>query len=161
MSQKDKEHAPSREISIFDIPGFSYGRKFGLLGRLYFDLLAERLKHLGIEKNFSVLVLIDKMGDHCTQKFIAETLHIDKTMMVGFLDDLVGLDLVKRVQNPSDRREYWIQLTDKGIAHMPEIRAMVEDMNSTIMEGIAPAEVEKFVEHLQLIYKNIQTISQS
>ena len=150
-----------QEISIFDIPEFSFGRKFGLLGNLYFSVLSERLKHLGIEKNFSILVLIDKMGDHCSQKFIAETLHMDKTMMVGVLDHLEALDFIKRTQNPSDRRQYWIQLTEKGKAHMPEIREVVYTLNESVLAGLSPSEAVKFQKQLQLIYKNIQTISQS
>jgi MarR family transcriptional regulator for hemolysin len=150
-----------QETSIFDIPEFSFGRKFALLGHLYFDLLSERLKHLGIEKNFSILVLIDKMGDHCSQKFIADTLHIDKTMMVGVLDHLGELGFVKRTQNPSDRRQYWIQLTEKGKAHMPAIKEVVNKLNESVLEGLSPSETIQFQQQLQLIYKNIQTISQS
>src|ERR1700735_4350077 len=103
-----------KEVSIFKIEGFSYGRKFSLLGRLYLSALAKELKHLGLERHFSVLILIDKMGNECCQKFIADTLHIDKAMMVGVLDDLSKKGFIKRIQNPSDRREYFIQLTDKG-----------------------------------------------
>jgi len=148
-------------VSIFDIPEFSFGRKFGLLGRLFFDVLSEKLKHLGIEKNFSVLVLIDKMGDQCSQKFIADKLHIDKTAMVGVLDDLVNLGFVKRTQNPSDRREYWIQLTDKGHEHMPEIRDVVKQLNEATLKGLTAAEAVKFQGQLQTIYKNIQNLSQA
>jgi MarR family transcriptional regulator, transcriptional regulator for hemolysin len=150
-----------QEISIFDIPEFSFGRKFSLLGNLYFSVLSQRLKHLGIEKNFSILVLIDKMGDHCSQKFIAETLHMDKTMMVGVLDHLEALDFIKRTQNPSDRRQYWIQLTEKGKAHMPEIKEVVRNLNESALAGLNLSEAAKFQKQLQLIYKNIQTISQS
>jgi len=149
------------EVSIFDIPEFSFGRKFGLLGRLFFSVLSDKLKHLGIEKNFSVLVLIDKMGDQCSQKFIADTLHIDKTMMVGVLDDLTNLGFVKRTQNPSDRREYWIQLTDKGHEHMPEIKGVVKQLNEATLSGLTATEATKFHKQLQIVYKNIQNLSQS
>ena len=151
----------SQEASIFDIAEFSFGRKFALLGVLYFSLLSDRLKHLGIEKNFSILVLIDKMGDHCSQKFIAETLHIDKTIMVGILDDLTELGFIKRTQNPSDRRQYWIQLTEKGKAHMPEIKNVVAKLNESVLDGFNATEAAKFQKQLQLIYRNIKTISQS
>ena len=149
------------ETSIFDIPEFSFGRRFGLLGNLYFQLLSKQLRHLGIEKNFSILVLIDKMGDQCSQKFIADTLHIDKTMMVGVLDHLSELDFIKRTQNPSDRRQYWIQLTEKGKAHMPKIKEVVNTLNESILAGMSPTEAAKFQQQLQLIYRNIQHISQS
>ena len=149
------------QASIFDIPEFSFGRRFALLGNLYFQLLSKRLQHLGIEKNFSILVLIDKMGDQCSQKFIADTLHIDKTIMVGILDQLSEQGVIKRTQNPSDRRQYWVQLTEKGKARMPEITKVVNTLNESILAGMTPAEAAKFENQLQLIYRNIQNISQS
>ena len=150
---------PTREISIFDIEEFSFGRKFGLLGRLYLSVLAKRLKHLGIEKHFSVLVLLNKMGDKCTQKFIADTLHIDKTMMVGVIDNLGSKGFIKRTQNPSDRREYWIQLTPKAKKHLPEIKKTVNTINREIMKELNSSEVKDFHNRLKAIYKNIQNIS--
>lgn len=149
------------QASIFDIPEFSFGRRFALLGNLYFQLLSKRLQHLGIEKNFSILVLIDKMGDQCSQKFIADTLHIDKTIMVGILDQLSEQGVIKRTQNPSDRRQYWVQLTEKGKARMPEITKVVNTLNESVLTGMTPAEAAKFEKQLQLIYRNIQNISQS
>lgn len=151
----------SRELSIFDFLEFSMGRKFGLLGRLYLGGLSKNLKHLGIERHFSVLVLLDKMGDQCSQKFLADTLHIDKTMMVGVIDNLGEKGFIKRTQNPKDRREYWIQLTPKAKKHMPEIKAAVNKMNKAIMEGMSPSETKQIHKQLQLIYKNLKHISQS
>lgn len=152
---------PKKEFSIFDITEFSFGRKFALLGRLYFTELSRSLKHLEIERNFSVLVLIDKMGNQCSQKFIADTLHIDKTMMVGVIDDLSEKKFIKRTQNPSDRREYWIQLTDKAKKHMPEIKETVRRINKTTLKGLSEAEAAKFHKQMQVIYKNVKSLSQS
>jgi MarR family transcriptional regulator for hemolysin len=150
-----------KELSIFEIEEFYFGRKFGLLGRLYLAVLAEKLKHLGIKKNFSVLVLLDKMGDHCSQKFIADTLHIDKTMMVGVLDDLGSEGFIKRIKNPLDRREYWIQLTPKAKKHMPEIKRVVSTLNKTILKELDDKEIKNFHMRLNAIYKNIKLLSVS
>lgn len=148
------------EFTIFDVPEFSFGRKFSLLGKLYFAELLKSLKHLGIERNFSVLVLIDKMGNKCTQKFIADTLHIDKTMMVGVIDDLSAKKFITRAQNPADRREYWIQLTPKAKKHMPEIKRTVTRINKTTLQGLSETEKAKFHKTLRLIYSNVKKLSQ-
>lgn len=135
------------------------GRKFGLLGRVYLNALAARLKKIGIKKHFSILILIDKIGDRCSQKFIADTLHIDKTMLVGSLDELEAKGFIKRVQNPADRREYWIQLTAKGKRHVPTIKAAMNDLNNTIMKGFNDAGVTNFHRQLQVIYENLRGIN--
>ncbi len=149
-----------KKISIFDMTEFSFGRKFGLLGRLFHAQLSDRLKHIGIKKHFSILVLIDKMGDHCSQKFIADTLHIDKTLMVGALDELVGVGFIKRVQNPSDRREYWIQLTEKGQAQIPKIKETLATMNDKAMAGLSELEIKRLHKYLAILYKNIEAMAQ-
>ena len=151
---------PHRKVLIYDIPEFSLGKKFGILSRSYFALLSGKLEHLGIKKSFSVLVLIDKMGeDQCSQKFIADTLRIDKTMMVGVLDELAEAGFIKRIQNPTDRRQHWIQLTDKGKKQMPEIKRTIKQLNESVLEGLTASDVTKFYKQLGTIYKNMQTIS--
>ncbi|HTA27802.1 MAG TPA: MarR family transcriptional regulator [Bacteroidia bacterium] len=147
--------AQVKQNSIFDFEDFSYGRKFGMLGKLYLAELAKNLKHLEIEKQFSVLVLLDKMGSQCSQKLIGEMLHIDKAMMVGVIDDLSKKGFIKRAQNPNDRREYWVQLTEKGKTHMPEILSTVRRLNKSIMKGLTQTEVKKFHDQLETIYKNL------
>jgi len=150
----------AKQNSIFDFEDFSYGRKFDLLAKLYYCELVKSLEHLGIKKEFSVLVLLDKMGSKCSQKLIGDILHIDKAMMVGVIDDLSGKGFIKRMQNPEDRREYWIQLTAKGKENMPEILATVKRMNKSIMKGLTRQEVKKLHSQLETIYKNLQNISQ-
>jgi MarR family transcriptional regulator, transcriptional regulator for hemolysin len=153
-----QESVNKKDISIFGIEEFSFGRKFGLLGRLFHSVLSKRLEYLGLKRHFSILVLVHKIGDNCSQKFIADTLHIDKTAMVGVLDDLVGMDFVKRTQNPSDRREYWIQLTEKGRKYIPEILETVNTLNNEVLAGLSPREVKQLHKYLGIIYKNIQTL---
>jgi MarR family transcriptional regulator for hemolysin len=150
---------PQKKISIFEIENFSFGKKFSLLGRLYLNALSKELKHLNIEGNFSVLVLIDKMGDQCSQKFLADKLHVDKTMMVGVLDDLSKKGFIKRMQNPSDRREYWIQLTPKGKKSVPQILDVVDCLNKSLVKNLKIAEVKQFNKHLELIYKRLIDIN--
>ena len=149
-----------KQNSIFDFKEFSYGRKFDMLGKLYHSELVKSLKHLEIERQFSVLVLLDKMGSQCCQKLLGEMLNIDKAMMVGVIDDLSGKGFIKRTQNPKDRREHWIQLTAKGKENMPEILATVNRMNKSIMKGLTSAEINKLHSQLEMIYKNMKDISQ-
>jgi DNA-binding MarR family transcriptional regulator len=152
---------PKKEVSIFELKEFSYGRKFNLLGKLYLSVLAEQLSHLGLERHFSVLVLLNETGDQCCQRFIANSLHIDKAMMVGVVDDLSKKEFIKRTQNPSDRREYYIQLTEKGKKSMPEIIATINRLNNSIMQKLSTPEIEKLNDQLDSIYKNLVDISES
>jgi MarR family transcriptional regulator for hemolysin len=145
------------KISIFDLNEVSFGKKFSLLGRLYLAELSRQLGHIGLDRNYSVLVIIHKMGEKCCQKYIADALKVDKTMMVSLLDDLTEKGFIKRVQNPADRREYWIQLTPKGKKGMPEILTKVSRLNKKIMKGV---EISKMNRELKIIYENLLAISE-
>lgn len=142
----------SKKISIFDIEEFSLGKKFSLLGRLYLSSLSKQLNHIGLERHFSVLVIINEMGEKCCQKYIADAFGVDKTMMVSVLDDLAEKGFIKRIQNPADRREYWIHLTPKGKKSIPEIMTKVNALNKKILKGM---EIKKVNKELKSIYENL------
>lgn len=88
----------------------------------YWGSLVLKLEPIGIDKNFSVLILIEQKTD-CTQQFISDTLQIDKVSMVKIIDGFVKKQIVKRIQNLKDRREYFIELTPKGKKILPKIHA--------------------------------------
>jgi DNA-binding MarR family transcriptional regulator len=58
-------------------------------------------------------VLIRTQGPR-SQQYIGEALRIDRTTMVGVIDDLERRGLVQRVRDPDDRRRYAVSLTDKA-----------------------------------------------
>jgi DNA-binding MarR family transcriptional regulator len=144
-----------KNISIFDIEGFSLGKKFRLLGKLYQSVLTKKLKHIGIEKYFSVLVLLDNIDAQCSQKLIADVLLTNKTTMVSILDDLVENGFIKRIKNPNDRREHWIQLTNKAKKYLPEIKKAINETNNLIIEGICLADANRIEEYLEIMYRNV------
>ena len=66
-----------------------------------------------------------------SQKSIAENIGTAPAVLVGILDYLSERKLLKRVRSPHDRREYYVQLTPKGMDMLDEIRRMafeVEDL---------------------------------
>jgi DNA-binding MarR family transcriptional regulator len=66
-----------------------------------------------------------------SQKNIAENIGTAPAVMVGILDYLSERGLLKRKRSPHDRREYYVQLTPKGMDMLAEIRRMafkVEDL---------------------------------
>jgi DNA-binding MarR family transcriptional regulator len=81
-------------------------------------------------KQFVALEFISK-NPCISQKNIAENIGTAPAVMVGILDYLSKRGLLKRERSPHDRREYYIQLTPKGMDMLGEIRKMafeVEDL---------------------------------
>ena len=87
------------------------GRSLAILAKTYYGALTKRLEHLEIERYYSILILIENHGAACTQQFICDELRMDKVSMVRIVDYLIEKKYVKKVVNPKDRREHFIQLT--------------------------------------------------
>jgi len=121
----------------------------------YFGALIQKMEALGLEKDFSVLILIEKQNN-CTQQFISDTLQVDKVTMVKTIDGLAKKDFVKRVQNTKDRREYFIELTPKGKKILPKIHKAIKELNQVAFKGMKEKEQSKFYETLAIVGENVK-----
>jgi len=144
-----------KEESIFDHVEFPFGRHLTAVTKLYVGALRKRFEHLDLERNYSVLILIENTRKNCTQQFIADCLQKDKTSMVGIIDTLVKRGYIRRVKNPLDRREHIIQLTDKAKKTLPEIHKGINELNAVTTKGLSKQEVKVFHQTLRLISENL------
>jgi DNA-binding MarR family transcriptional regulator len=69
--------------------------------------LGLRARHL-----VALTVLRDQGGS--TQAALATTLQIDRTNLVGLLNELEGQELIARRRSSEDRRRHMVELTDAG-----------------------------------------------
>ena len=80
----------------------------------FFELGAVALEPLGINgREAAVLRAIDD-GRPVSQGEIARAMNVDRTTMVALIDDLQVKGLVRRRQDPDDRRKNVVELTDAG-----------------------------------------------
>jgi DNA-binding MarR family transcriptional regulator len=143
-------------MSLKDIYKFMpLGKLCSMVTKPYFGALILKMEHLGLEKNFSVLILIEKK-ENCTQQYISDTLQIDKVTMVKVIDDLTKKNLVRRVQNPKDRREYFIELTVAGYKILPKIHKAIKELNDVAFKGLKPKEQKEFYETLVKVSDNVK-----
>ena len=136
------------------------GKLCAMITKPYFGALTLKMEHLGIEKHFSVLILLDQKSP-CTQQHISDSLQIDKVSMVKVIDGFAKKGLVKRVQNPKDRREHFIELTPKAHKILPQIYKAVEDLNQMAFENFKPKEQKDFYKALTKVYRNIEHLPTS
>ena len=77
-------------------------------------MTAEALAPLDVNAgHHSVLRLLADEGPR-SQQALAEALRIDRSTMVGLVDDLERTGRVRRGRHPEDRRAYLVELTDEG-----------------------------------------------
>lgn len=83
------------------------------------------------------------------QATLASRIAYDRVTIGGVVDRLVQKELARRETNPSDRRARNLFVTDKGVQALIEIRPIVKDVQSILLEGLDDAERQEFVRLLQ------------
>jgi DNA-binding MarR family transcriptional regulator len=94
-------------------------------------------------KHATVLAVIDAEGP-MSQRALCRRLRIDKSQMVGLVDDLEQLGLAERRRSDSDRRVQDIHLTDKGrdaVAHVTEIAEIENDRTFGVLDDEQRAQL--------------------
>jgi DNA-binding MarR family transcriptional regulator len=101
------------------------GFLLSMVGRFSRDLTERALAELGIKPHhFGMLAVLDTEGP-VPQHSVGERLHIDKSSMTVFVDQLEALGLVERRRNPRNRRAYELTLTDAGRATFARATALI------------------------------------
>jgi MarR family transcriptional regulator, transcriptional regulator for hemolysin len=132
------------------------GRFLSLLTKAYYGALTKKLEHLEIEHYYSILIMIERFqAQNCSQQALCDYLHFDKASMVKRIDYLAKKGLVKRKENPEDRREYCLCLTEKAKKILPDIHQAVEELNEEATKGLTTSQKEEFYNMLWKVYDNI------
>jgi len=86
-------------------------------------------------KHAQVLVVIDAEGP-MSQRALGRRLRIDKSPMVGLVDDLEDLALAERRRSDIDRRVQAIHLTDKGRRVLQRVTRLADESNERMFDTL-------------------------
>lgn len=134
------------------------GRILGALTKQYFGALSKSLEHLGIDRHFYPLIVIDMTEEKCTQQYLSCMLDVDKVSMVRVMDYLMENGMITREVNIKDRREHLIKLTSKAKKILPEIYEGINKMNSLALKGLNKSEQAQFYLMMNKMSKNIENL---
>ena len=97
------------------------------------------------------LVALTLLRDHgsFSQQGLATTLQMDKTNLVGLLNDLEGRGLAARRRSPEDRRRHLVEVTPAGIAKLGEAEDAIAGVEDSILGGLSDAERETLYQLLR------------
>jgi MarR family transcriptional regulator, transcriptional regulator for hemolysin len=144
--------------SASDISALPLGRHLAVTSKFYYGVLTKMLEHTGLDKYFTLLLMVDNCREKCTQQYLAKLGHIDKAQVTHMIDDCIRRGYLIKEQNPEDRREYLIRLSPKSVHILPDIRNAVADLEDLAMEGISKEEQEIFKKVLCRAYNNLSQI---
>jgi len=97
------------------------------------------------------LVALTLLRDHgsFSQQGLAAALQIDKTNLVGLLNDLEDGGLVARRRSPEDRRRHVVDITPAGEAKLADAEAALAAVEDDILRGLSEDERETLYQLLQ------------
>ena len=117
----------------------------------FFELGAVALAPLGINgREAAVLRAIDA-GRPVSQGEIARVMNVDRTTMVALIDDLQLKGLVRRRQDPDDRRRNVVELTDVGRSTVQQADEAVGQAERDFLAPLSAAEAAQFKKTLRAL----------
>ena len=117
----------------------------------FFELGAAALEPLGINGREAAVLRAIADRYPVSQGEIARAMNVDRTTMVALIDDLQGKGLVRRRQDPDDRRKNAVELTDVGRDTARRAADAVERVERDFLGRLPSAEAAQFKKNLRAL----------
>ncbi|ACU63792.1 MarR family winged helix-turn-helix transcriptional regulator [Chitinophaga pinensis] len=117
-----------------------------------------RLREQNIDLTFEMLQVINTLSEkgEINQQEIANLLNKDKTSITYLLDNLSKRGLVRRVEDPGDRRNKIIHLTEAGHKITDLLAPIVEELHEKASKGLSVDYLKNVTKSLQVIQGNLE-----
>lgn len=135
------------KLEIYDLPGHLVRR----LNQASVSIFMDETTKKGFDLTpvqYAALSAIDATPG-LDQATVANHIAYDRVTIGGVVDRLVQKELVRRETNPKDRRARNLFLTEKGAETLAEIRPVVRESQTILLEGLTDAERQELVRLLR------------
>ena len=107
---------------------------------------------------FNVLNLLHDQPDGCSQIELSRQLIMHRSNVTGLIDRLESRGLVKRRDNPTDRRVFNVLLTAEGRKLIREILPHYYRAAEAVWDGMPVAQTRDLILALQAINKSAEKL---
>jgi DNA-binding MarR family transcriptional regulator len=107
------------------------------------------LAPLGLRPRHLVALTVLREQGVGTQQALAAALHVDRTNLVGLLNDLERTGLIARRRDVDDRRRHIVELTDDGATRLREAECALAAAENEVLGALDPEQREQLYRLLQ------------
>jgi DNA-binding MarR family transcriptional regulator len=133
-------------------------KELNYLSRLYHGVINRKLSALEVERYYYIFILIKEGRGKITPKELALKIHSDKVFIVKILDYLYKKEMIDRIVNAADRRQYFISLTEKGKKLVPVIEKAFNKTTKEAFKGLKKEEKEIYYKVVEVIKENLLSL---
>ena len=105
-------------------------------------------------EQFLLLTALKYGGPH-NQQMLADFIHKDKATMTRMITKMTASGLLKRVTDNADKRNNYIEITEKGEKTRAALQKTFKELNDYALRDIPEKELEKMVDCLFKIQQNL------
>ena len=142
----DHSGAPSLPPSLADITGF-------LLRRAYLRVLevvgAQPAPGQQPTRHLAVLMALDTAAAPVSQRWLAESLGLNRTVTGRLVDELERDGLIARERNATDRRSYALRTTERGLVAVAHATPELDRVDAELTAHLSAEERARLNEHLR------------
>ncbi|NWA05526.1 MarR family winged helix-turn-helix transcriptional regulator [Pseudomonas gingeri] len=140
------------DVDLYQVPSF-------LIKRVSQELIRQaeiRLRPLAIGMASMPVLGALKRGEARTQAELARLLQVEQPSMAQTLARLERDGLIRRRPDPQHKRIQIVELTELGLARIPQAKDILCDGNDKALVGFSTEEVALFVDFLQRANANLR-----
>src|SRR6201990_1080087 len=152
MGIGSREQSAAGISSALDLFGFVPFRLNRLAAEVSAALSVEYQERYGLDiPEWRVLATLGFRNDACSAQYIAHCTRTHKSTISRAVTALMTRQLVERVENEDDRREFRLRLTRKGKALYEQLIPRLKRKEREIMPCLSPQEQRDFARLLRTI----------
>ena len=122
----------------------------------YFRVFTEkRLKEFDLTFGEQSIIMFLSKNENVNQEAISKRYMIDKGMVAKTLSKLEEKGFIIREQNPDNKRENLISLTEKGVFILDDIHSTLDEWNEILMKDMSQDEINYLKNLTRKMAKNI------
>jgi DNA-binding MarR family transcriptional regulator len=122
----------------------------------YCRAFAERkLKEYDLSFGEQVIIMFLSANENVNQDTISKRYMIDKGMIAKTLNKLEEKGFVMREQNPNNKRENFVSLTQKGTDILDTMSSIYKEWNEIIYAGMSAEDIESLKRLTGMMAENV------